>query len=163
MGDLDPLAYDYGLELQGGAYGLLGMCRPSCCREREIVRYLARPPKSNNYRQHKYQQKRIVCGKADSLAHRTKNTLPRYLCRRADVSRLVQEAKRFKQGIVFPFVNNCAELTDMLDEYWDSVIAGWGRVYWYVLPLGFEIWGYGRILLDINFRGCSYWYLQRSL
>ena len=144
-GDLDPLAYDYGLKLQRDAYELLGMCRRSCCREREIVRYLARPPKLNNYRQHKYQQKSIVCGKADSFAHGIKNTLPRNLCRPADVSRLVQEAKRFKQGTIFPVVKIRAKRTDMLDEYWDSMIAGWGRVYWYVLPLGFEIRGYGSI------------------
>lgn len=83
------------------------------------MRFVARPPKSNNYRQHKYQQKSIVCGKADCLAHGTKNSLPNYLCRRADFSRLVQEAKRLKQVMISPVVNSSAELTDMVDEYWD--------------------------------------------
>ena len=96
------------------------MCRRSCCREQEIVRYVARPPQSNNYRQDKYQQKSTVCGKADWLAHDTKSNLPRYLCHRADVSRLVQEAKRLRQGIVSLVVDSSAKLTDMVDEHWDS-------------------------------------------
>ena len=96
------------------------MCWRSRCREREIGRYVARPPKSNSYRQHEHQQKSIVCGKSDSLAHGTKSSLPSYLCRRADVSRLVQEAKRLKQGIISLVVNSSAERTDMVDEYWDS-------------------------------------------
>ena len=67
----------------------------------------------------KYQQKSVGCGRADSLAHGVKDGLPRCLCRHADVSRLVRKTKRLKQGIIFPVVNSSAELTDMVDEYWD--------------------------------------------
>ena len=106
--DLDLMAEDSGSEHGENADGPR-MCRRCCYREREIMRYVARPPKSNNYRQHKNQQESIGCGNADSLAQGIRNGVPHYLCRRANVSRIVQQARRLKHRRIFSVVDSSAE------------------------------------------------------